>query len=135
MSDEPIKSGGLEMRQQSVDDRLTVDAYGDNGFRIMGRRFEGGVLLLETGVHPVSATDTAGLSEADLTPMLNHAPRPELVLLGTGTATDLPPKAIRTALADAGIGVDLMDTGAAARTFNVLVAEGRRVAALLLPVS
>jgi len=57
--------------------------------------------------------------------------RPELVLLGTGAHQRFPPAAIRSAFATRGIGIEAMDLGAACRTFNILVQEERRVAAVL----
>ena len=59
----------------------------------------------------------------------------DIVLLGTGKAMTLLPSELRQSLKDQGISVDVMDTGAACRTYNVLVAEGRNVCALLLSVS
>ncbi len=60
--------------------------------------------------------------------------KPEVVLLGTGRRLRFPPTAVLAALIEAGIGYEVMDTGAACRTFNVLAAEGRRVAAALLMI-
>lgn len=57
---------------------------------------------------------------------------PEVVLLGTGLRSRFPHPALTAALTDAGIGMEVMDTRAACRTYNILVAEGRRVAAALL---
>ena len=57
---------------------------------------------------------------------------PELILLGTGPRQIFPPASFRAQFLSAGIGVEVMDTGAACRTFNVLVAEQRRVVALLM---
>jgi uncharacterized protein len=59
------------------------------------------------------------------------ATRPEVVLLGTGTANVFPPRELTFAFARKGVGLEVMDTAAAARTFNVLANEGRRVAAVL----
>jgi len=71
-----------------------------------------------------------GLNIADLEPVL--ADRPELLVLGTGWEQRLPPRDLMFALARQGIGLEMMDTPAACRTFNILVAEGRRPAAVLL---
>lgn len=57
--------------------------------------------------------------------------KPEVVLLGTGPAQRFPPTAIRSVFAGRGVGLEVMDLGAACRTFNILVQEGRRVAAAL----
>jgi uncharacterized protein len=58
----------------------------------------------------------------------------EFVLLGTGRSNALPPRAVRDALQRAGIGLEFMDTPTAARTYNILTAEGRRLAAALIAV-
>lgn len=57
--------------------------------------------------------------------------KPELVLLGTGATQRFPPAAIRAAFTSGGVGLEVMDLGAACRTFNILVQEERRVAAAL----
>ena len=59
---------------------------------------------------------------------------PEVVLLGTGKRLRFPDPALTRALVTANIGIEVMDTGAACRTYNVLMSEGRRVAAALLPI-
>ena len=71
----------------------------------------------------------AELDMADLQKILDHAP--EMVLAGTGWSNVLPPRELVFALARRGIGLEVMDTPAACRTFNILVGEGRRPAALL----
>ena len=70
------------------------------------------------------------LSIGDLEPVL--AEDPELLVLGTGMRQLLPPPELTFALARRGIGLEMMDTPAACRTFNILIAEGRRPAAVLL---
>jgi len=67
-----------------------------------------------------------------LAPVIEHG-RVEILLLGLGRSTSAVPAALRTALRTAGIALEAMDTGAACRTYNVLVAEDRRVAAALIP--
>ena len=70
------------------------------------------------------------LTEADFAPLVDL--KPEVVLLGTGERLRFPHPRLTRALTDAGIGVEVMDTAAACRTFNILAAEGRRVAAAIL---
>ncbi len=101
----------------------------------MGRRVSGGVLVLPTGFFPIEAEDVKSLSTADFAKALEAEQKPELVLIGTGEKMQLIPSALRQALEAAGVGYDAMDTGAAARTYNVLLIEGRQVSALLLPVN
>lgn len=130
-----IKAGGFILEQQGADeDLLLVEAYGDGGFRLMGRRVEGGVIVLPTGFYPIDASSIEDLAPSDFIRALEAEARPEIVLVGTGAAMTLLPAAVRQHLDAAGLGFDIMDTGAAARTYNVLLMEGRRVACLLLPV-
>jgi uncharacterized protein len=72
----------------------------------------------------------AALTEGDFTALLHH--RPELVLLGTGATQRFPHPRLLKALAAAHVGVEAMDTRAACRTFNILIAEDRRVVAALV---
>jgi uncharacterized protein len=70
------------------------------------------------------------LKEADFVALLEHGP--EIVLLGTGAMLRFPHPRLVRALAEAGVGLEVMDTAAACRTFNILAAEGRKVVAALL---
>jgi uncharacterized protein len=113
----------------------SIDAYGQGGFRLSGERREGSVLILgdEARSWPVAAL--AQLTAADLTPVIEAGrAEVEFVLLGVGARNAPPPREVREALQRAGIGLEFMDTPAAARLYNVLTAEGRRVAAALIAV-
>ncbi|MDH3620413.1 MAG: Mth938-like domain-containing protein [Gammaproteobacteria bacterium] len=78
---------------------------------------------------PWQDTRIADLSEADFSAILDTCP--EIVLLGTGVDNVFPPRELTFAFARKGVGFETMDTAAAARTFNVLANEGRKVAAVL----
>ena len=120
------------MRSTEVDfeGRLPVDSYGDGGFRVAGAVHRGPLALVPAGI-------VAWDGLPDLTPFLERAASFDVLLVGTG-AQVMPPapgfSAMRARLEAAGAGVDLMVTPSAARTYNVLLAEGRRVAAALMPV-
>jgi uncharacterized protein len=60
--------------------------------------------------------------------------RPEVVILGTGVKLRFPPPSLTRALVEANIGLEVMDTGAACRTYNILMGDGRRVVAALLMI-
>ena len=126
-------SGGIYMEQQESEDLLLVEGYGDGGFRFFGKRVEGSVLVTETGYYPVDVENVAGLMP-DHFATITGDNRPEILLVGTGEKMTLLPAEVRKALEASGIGFELMDTGAAARTFNVLRMEDRRVAALLVQI-
>ncbi|MBL4837360.1 MAG: Mth938-like domain-containing protein [Kordiimonadaceae bacterium] len=127
------QSGGVYM-EQAEDDLLLVEAYGDGGFRMKGSRLEGSLYITADGFYPVACKTVADLTEADFDQMLSDDAKPEILLVGTGAKMQLLPVAIKKFLVEAGHVPDIMDTGAAARTFNVLRMEGRQVAALLLQV-
>ena len=113
----------------------SIDAYGDGGFRLSGERHEGSVLILGDAAHTWSVDSLGALTAADLSTILEAGrAQVEFVLLGTGARNAPPPREVREALRQAGIGLEFMDTPAAARLYNVLTAEGRRVAAALIAV-
>ena len=103
-----------------------IDGYGPGFVRAGGRVWEGAVLFLPAGPAAWRANDPA--------PILEAAGEIDVLLHGTGPEIAHPDAAFRAALESAGIGIEAMATPAACRTFNVLLGEGRRVAAALLPV-
>jgi uncharacterized protein len=110
----------------------TVTAYGPDWIEINRRRFDGAVVVMPEGeVVAWSAQSFETLSAADFESLLARAP--ELVLLGTGQKQRFPHPRLTAPLTAAGVGVDVMNTHAACRTYNILMAEGRRVLAALLP--
>lgn len=116
-------------------DAPQVDAYGDGGFRLSGARHEGSVLILQDEARSWPVASMADLTPESLAEVLAAGRRDvEFVLLGTGRTNALPPRPVREALQRAGIGLEFMDTAAAARVYNVLTAEGRRLAAALIAV-
>lgn len=102
-------------------------------FRIAGEVHRGSVIVLPDAV-VAWAADVARLAVADFAAVLAVFPPPEILLIGCGRRAALVPSAIRQRLREAGIVVEAMDTGAACRTYNVLLAEARRVAAVLIAV-
>ncbi|HSA82214.1 MAG TPA: Mth938-like domain-containing protein [Geminicoccaceae bacterium] len=112
--------------------RQLIQAYHAGGFRIAGLGHEGSVLVLpeRTLPWPVSAPDQ--VTPESLAPIVAAAPAVELLILGLGPRF-LPVAAeLRQALKGHGIALEAMDTGAACRTYNVLLAEERRAAAALI---
>jgi uncharacterized protein len=109
-----------------------IEAYGNGGFRFAGMSHRGSILCLPDAIEAWDVASPAELKPGSLAPVLSRQGSLELLLLGTGAAHVAPPEAVRRALAEAGIGLDVMTTGAAARTWNILAAEGRPVAAALI---
>ncbi len=112
-----------------------IEGYGGGGFRVGGNWVAGSVLILDDVARPWPVSAPAELTPSDFGAVIAAgAAVVEFVLLGTGPAMAPPPKAVRLALHDAGLGIELMDTLAAVRLYNVLAQEGRRVAAALIAV-
>jgi uncharacterized protein len=115
-------------------DRQVIDGYGQGQFCVSGQWRVGALIVLPDRTLPWTATDVATLTVADFAPVVEAEPKVELLLLGTGATMKLVSRALRHELRESGIVVEFMDSGAVCRTYNVLLAEGRRVAAALLPV-
>jgi len=111
-----------------------IHAYGNGGFRIAGVAHAGSVVVLPTRVEAWPVAAVADITEASLSLVVAAEPRVELLLVGCGPRLLPLPAALRHSLRAAGIAVEPMDTGAACRTYNVLVAVGRRVAAALISI-
>ena len=113
----------------------SIDAYGEGGFRLSGARHDGSVLILRDEARAWPVTSVADLTLASLRPVLDAgASEVELLLLGAGTRNALPPREVRDGLRAAGIGFEFMDTPAAAKLYNLLTFEGRKLAAALIAV-
>ncbi|MEM9047552.1 MAG: Mth938-like domain-containing protein [Pseudomonadota bacterium] len=117
----------MRLNEMAFADRMPVDGYGPGFFRIGGARRDGPHALLPDAVLP-----WGGL--ADFAPFLDRAAAIDVLLVGMGGEIAALDPQRRAALEGAGIGVETMATPAACRSYNVLLSEGRRVAAALLPV-
>lgn len=106
-------------------------AYGDDYVSVNNEKFAKNLILLpESIIHEWSAASLETLTAADMQKLLELGT--EIVLLGTGKRLRFPPGALLRPFAPAGIGLEIMDLRAACRTYNILAAEGRKVAAALL---
>ncbi|WP_308916407.1 Mth938-like domain-containing protein [Jannaschia sp. LMIT008] len=115
----------MDLSEPSYDGVQPFDGYGPGFFRI-GGLVHGGPQL----VHGMTVTPWDGTASA----LVALAGTVDVILYGTGAEIAHPPGDLRVACEDAGIGLEAMQTPAACRTYNVLVGEGRRVAAAVLPV-
>ncbi len=116
-------------------DAPSIDAYGGGGFRLSGAWRPGSLLIVGDMAEPWSVASLGDLTAASLAPVFQAGrAEVEFLLLGVGARNAQPPRAIREGLLAAGIGLEFMDTPAAARLYNVLTAEGRRVACALIAV-
>ena len=113
----------------------SIDAYGGGGFRVSGLWRPGSLLLLDDRPESWRPSSLADVTPADLDRVLAAGTAvSEFVLLGTGAAQSLPPRHVRDLVRTAGLGLEFMSTEAAARTYRVLVSEGRRVAVALIAI-
>ena len=114
--------------------RYQIDAYGNGGFRFADMSHRGSILALPSGIKAWAVAGMADLTLESLAPLVAEAEAVDLVLVGTGPDIVPLPEAVRRNLREVGIGVEVMQTGAAARTYNILLAENRKVAAALIAV-
>jgi len=112
------------------EDGLAIKAYEPGAVVIGEGRFTHSVLLMPDWVTDWPVSDAAELASAHLEPIIERTP--ELLILGTGRRQRFPSPASYADLMRKHIGIEIMDTGAACRTYNILMAEGRRVAAALI---
>jgi uncharacterized protein len=113
-------------------DRQVIDSYGRESFRVSGVAHEGAILVFPDATQAWHASGIDDLTMDGLAPVLAHG-GVDILLVGCGRRMAQVPRELRASLRARGIVIDVMDTGAACRTYNVLLAEGRRVAAALLP--
>ncbi|MFT4171932.1 MAG: Mth938-like domain-containing protein [Rhodocyclaceae bacterium] len=117
-------------RDAASNDNL-VTSYDATHIAINRQRYEHSLAVTpDTVLAEWGAGGFAALTEADITALAALAPA--LVIVGTGTRQRFPAPALLRPLIDAHIGFEIMDTGSACRTYNILAAEGRKVAAALL---
>jgi uncharacterized protein len=117
-----------------VPGRHQLDAFGAGGFRFAGMSHRGSILATPGGIHIWPVTRFAEITVDALQPVLDEAEAIDFLLIGTGNDIAFIPHVLRERFREVGITIEGMATGAAARTYNVLVGEDRRVAAALIAV-
>ncbi len=122
----------MRFAQDDYNNDLIIRAYGDGLITIGGQQYSQSLILAPN--HLLSDWRPQQISELlpeDFDPVL--ALHPEVLVLGTGNTLTFPPPALTARLLQSGIGVEVMDTAAACRTYNILLSEQRHVVAALLP--
>lgn len=114
--------------------RPLIESYGGGGFRVAGQRFDGSILVMPGGVSRWEVVAASAVDVAALAAVAEAEVRVELLLVGCGGSFVAAPAALGPALRARGIGLEWMTTGAACRTFNVLLGDDRAVAAALIAV-
>jgi len=117
----------MRLTEVTYNDTLPIDSYGPGFFRVGGIVHEGALI-----VAPGGPASWQGFT--DFSAILDLAATFDVLLIGTGPEVAPLPKALREALDTAAIGYDQMSTPTACRSYNILLAEGRRVLAALIPV-
>ena len=111
-----------------------IDAYGNGGFRFAEMSHRGSILCLPSGIYAWDVSRPEDIQLRVFEQVFAEKDRIDVFLLGTGKRQVFPSPELRGGFAEAGLGIEPMDTGAACRTYNVLLAEHRRVAAALIAV-
>ena len=117
----------MRLNEVQFDEAVPVEGYGPGFFRIGGAVVEGPVLLSAKGV-----SNWGGFEDTET--LLALAGEVDVLFIGTGAEMAHLPGGLRAALEEVGLGVEPMASPAAARTYNVLLSEGRRIALAMLPV-
>ncbi len=114
--------------------RQVIHSYGNGGFQCRDVRYDGSVIVLPEAVHTWPAKSLVELTLSHLEPLRAQNEAIELLLIGCGEKMAPIDRELRQAVREWGIVIEPMDTGAACRTYNVLLMEERRVAAALIAV-
>lgn len=124
----------MEIRDAHFPGRVPLDAYGDGGFRFADMSHRGSLLCVPSGIYGWNVDGTNALSREAFSRVFEEQEDIEVLLIGTGADLKPLPVELRTAFREAGILADPMSTGAAVRTYNVLLSDDRAVAAALIAV-
>ncbi len=128
------RTPGTVIRRAHFPSRAPIDAYGNTGFRFAAMSHRGSILCLPSGIYGWPPTSFQGIDRETLARVFDEAAVIDVLLIGAGTAPQRLIPELAGELRDARISADTMTTGAAVRTFNVLLAEDRQVAAALIAV-
>ncbi|MDC0190580.1 Mth938-like domain-containing protein [Rhodospirillales bacterium] len=124
----------LDLSPVNIEGRNIIQSYGNGKFQISDKEYDHSVLVFSDQIIPWAPIDTNNLIIDDFKKVLEVGPIVELLLLGCGKTTWFLPLPLRDELKEMGLVLEPMDTGAACRTFNVLLGEDRKIAAALMLV-
>ncbi len=128
-------SHGMKLREAHFPGNAPIDAYGNGGFRFAGMSHRGSIICLPSGIYGWNVATPDELTMKNFARVFEEADDIEVLLVGSGTDLCLIDASLRSALREASISADPMSTGAAVRTYNILLGEGRAVAAAMLAVT
>lgn len=124
----------MDITPQLSDALQVIQAYGDGGFTISEKKMKGSALVFPDKAEQWDVTSIEELTIESLKAVMQAEPTVEILLIGTGKTQEFISPVLKDALRVGGMAVDSMDTGAACRTYNILMSEDRRVAAALIAV-
>lgn len=127
-------AGGIEIRPAHFPGRAPLDAYGNGGFRFADMSHRGSILCLPSGIHAWTAAEGTPLKPADFDKVIAEAERIEFLLVGTGLEIRPLSAELKALFRSHGMNSDPMSTGAAVRTYNIMLSEKRPVAAAFIAV-
>lgn len=113
--------------------KKTIDSYGKDLFRVSGEVHNNSIIIYEEIV--INWQHNNIITEFDFDQVFALTPKPEILLLGMGNKPTFPAPKIRERFKKENIALEVMDSGAACRTYNILLAEGRKIAAAIIPIS
>jgi uncharacterized protein len=114
--------------------RATIEAFGNGGFRFAGMSHQGSLFILPSGMRAWTVVELPVATEHDFAPALAERSEIDFLLIGSGASLAFPGPALRKYLSENGLNIEVMTTAAAINIYNVVLAEGRRVAAALIAV-
>ncbi len=127
-------AGGLTAASPHLPTPAQIEAYGNGGFRFGGMSHRGSLLCLPDGIWAWPVNNVTEVTLAALLPVFARGEVLDVFLIGVGRDPWPLPERLRARFRDLSISVDTMPTGAAVRTYNILLAENRRVGASLIAV-
>ncbi len=125
-------TSAIEITPMVADGIPVITSYGGGGFRIEQQLFTGSIIILPGLVQQSQLAFDEGFQAEMLRPVYDAADQIDMLIVGCGETFYGPPEGLQAGLKKHGIVLEWMDTGAACRTFNVLLSEHRRVAAALI---
>jgi uncharacterized protein len=111
-----------------------IESYGAGAFKVTGEKFENNIIIFPDSIHKFQSSNIENAKPEDIAEIEKKADEIEILLVGCGAATEFFSNEIEVKLKNKNINIEYMDTGAACRTYNVLLSEERKVAVVLIAV-
>ncbi|MEK1931285.1 MAG: Mth938-like domain-containing protein [Pararhizobium sp.] len=124
----------IEIRRAHFPGRAPIESYGNGGFRFADMSHRGSLLMLPSGIYGWDMVEGDPLTVENFQRVFDEAADIEVLLVGTGKDIRPLPAALKAQFKEHGISSDPMSTGAAVRTYNIMLAESRAVAAVFIAV-